>query len=78
MLSECDASLDDLDRLLTGYQFFYVDDIVGQRRPFGSALGSLRELRWTCNVFAIPRTDGHRRRCAEAFDRSRKILRQFS
>ena len=78
MLSECDASLDDLERLLPGYLFYYVDDIVGQRRPYGSALASLTELRWTCNVFAIPPVDGYAGRCAEAFEESRRMLRHFA
>jgi FkbM family methyltransferase len=78
MLAECDAGLDDLERLLTGYRFYYVDDIVGQRRPYGSILGSLKELRWTCNVFAIPALDGYPQRCADAFEESRRMLRNFA
>ncbi len=78
MLAECDASLDDLERLLPNHLFYYVDDIVGQRRPYGSRLNSLREVSWTCNVFAIPSLDGYAARCADAFEESRRMLRNVS
>ncbi len=74
MLAECGARLADLERLLSGYSFHYVDDIVGQLRPFGSPVASLEELHWTCNIFAVPQHEGYAGRAAAAFDSARQRL----
>ena len=34
--------------------FFYVDDLQGQVRPFGSAVDDIGSVCWTCNLFAVP------------------------
>jgi FkbM family methyltransferase len=74
MLAECGESVDSLDKLLSGYTFHYVDDIVGQKRRYGSIVDSLHELEWTCNLFAVPSTDRCAARCAEAFEHARRTL----
>jgi FkbM family methyltransferase len=78
MLTECGASLDDLERLMSDYSFHYVDDIAGQKRPFGSPVASLGALTWTCNLFAVPRTDVDAKRCVAAFAAARRMLSSLS
>lgn len=67
MLAECGASVEGLIGLLHQYQFYYVDDIVGQKRAYGSIVESLLDIGWTCNLFAVPDTDNYAERCAAAF-----------
>ncbi|HEX2216801.1 MAG TPA: FkbM family methyltransferase [Xanthobacteraceae bacterium] len=53
-LAECGATVESLRELLSGYAFYYVDDLDGQKLPFGSAVADIRQLRWICNLFALP------------------------
>jgi hypothetical protein len=48
------------DGPLYGYCLFYVDDLRGQLRPFGSAVANIGELSWICNLFAVPMESGAR------------------
>jgi FkbM family methyltransferase len=53
-LAECGASAHSLRELLAGYAFYYIDDLDGQKLPFGSAVADLGQVDWTCNLFAAP------------------------
>jgi len=48
------------DGPLHGYHLYYVDDLRGQVRPFGSAVANIGELSWICNLFAVPMESGAR------------------
>lgn len=78
MLAECSESVGGLEKLLSGYSFHYIDDIVGQKLPYGSPVTSLDELQWTCNLLAIPKMEGFSSRCSSAFDDARRILQIFT
>lgn len=53
-LREAGRSTGDLTRMLHGYELYYVDDFEGGRYPFGTALTSIDDIDWVCNVFAVP------------------------
>jgi len=40
--------------LLSGYEFYYVDDLQDQMLPFGSRIPDLGRVNWICNLFAVP------------------------
>ena len=40
--------------LLSGYEFYYVDDLQDQMLPFGSRIPDLSRVHWICNLFAVP------------------------
>ena len=48
--------LESFPRLLGGYKLFYVDDLSGQKFPFGFPMSAsaLKPVDWLCNLFAVP------------------------
>jgi FkbM family methyltransferase len=56
-LSEQNSSPSELMRLLPNYQFYYIDDFEGQRKPFGERISNPSEINWVCNLFATQRTE---------------------
>lgn len=54
-LAERGAHTRELAELLAGYDFFYVDDLEGQRLRFGAPVADLEDVDWICNIFAAPR-----------------------
>lgn len=73
-LAEFGSSRAELEMLLPDYAFYYVDDIEGQRRPFGDPVRSLGELDWICNVFAVPHGDGASARWRTALAAARQMV----
>jgi FkbM family methyltransferase len=73
-LVECGEGLHCLKELLSGYSLRYVDDLLGQRMPFGSALACLEEVHWICNLFAVPRTEELLSRWASTCEQARRTL----
>lgn len=73
-LAEFGSSQADLERLLSDYSFYYVDDIEGQRRPFGDPVRSLGELDWICNVFAVPHGEAANARWRAALAEARQSV----
>jgi FkbM family methyltransferase len=59
-------SLEAFPRLLGGYKLYYVDDISGQKFPFGLPMSAsaLKHVDWLCNLFAVP--EGEESRWAAA------------
>ena len=53
-LVECGASVHSLMKSLSGYAIHYVDDLRGQKMPFGSRVRNVEEIDWICNLFAVP------------------------
>lgn len=49
-------SLESFPKLLSGYKLYYVDDISGQKLPFGFPMSAsaLKPINWLCNLFAVP------------------------
>jgi FkbM family methyltransferase len=49
-------SVEAFPRLLGAYKLYYVDDLSGQRLPFGSPMdaSALKPVDWLCNLFAVP------------------------
>jgi FkbM family methyltransferase len=74
MLAECGESAESLRGLLSDYAFHYVDDLAGQKRDFGSIVNPLRDVTWTCNLFAVPNSEDSTARCAAAFESARRAL----
>jgi FkbM family methyltransferase len=56
-LTECGASVHSLLDLLPGYTLHYVDDLAGQKIPFGGRVQHVEEIDWICNLFAVPLTE---------------------
>ncbi len=56
-LSEQGATTRALAELLSGYEFYYVDDLQNQTLPFGSRVADIGRINWICNMFAVPRGD---------------------
>jgi FkbM family methyltransferase len=61
-------SLDAFPRLLGGYKLYYVDDLSGQKFPFGCPVSEskLRQIDWLCNLFAVPEGEVSEARWASA------------
>ncbi len=59
-------SLESFPKLLTGYKLYYVDDISGQKFPFGFPMSAsaLKPINWLCNLFAVPDNDESQARWA--------------
>ena len=56
-LREVGSSASCIADALPRYDFFYIGDLEGQLRPFGSSVRDLRDLEHVCNVFAVPAHD---------------------
>src|SRR5205823_2381511 len=54
-MSETDAVPAEMIAALGQYDFYYVNDFQGQRKPFGQKVENLESLDWACNIFAVPR-----------------------
>jgi FkbM family methyltransferase len=52
-------SLEKFPELLAGYKLHYVDDLSGQKLPFGCPVSNadLKKIDWLCNLFAVPERD---------------------
>jgi FkbM family methyltransferase len=61
-LKECGASTLTLLNLLRGYALHYVDDLRGQKFPFGSLIRDAEKIDWICNLFAVPLAETSARR----------------
>jgi FkbM family methyltransferase len=73
-LSECGVPLRSLHALLSGYALHYVDDLDGQRMPFGNPIAAPEHVDWTCNLFAVPRVEGASARWTGALQRAKRQL----
>ncbi len=60
-LLELNNSSDEIVQSLLNYNFYYIDDFEGQRKPFGEEVRNLGEITWVCNIFAVPRSARHER-----------------
>ena len=68
-LMESGYSLRSLIDLLPGYAFHYVDDLAGQKIPFGHPI-EVEEIDWTCNLFAVPLAESSANRWASVLARA--------
>jgi FkbM family methyltransferase len=69
-------SLEAFPKLLSGYNLYYVDDLSGQKFPFGSAINAsaLKAVDWLCNLFAVPKGEESQSRWAVTLaDAQRRI-----
>jgi len=73
-LNECGENFKSLAELLEGYSLYYVDDHQGQKVPFGNPIGSLEEIQWICNLFAVPAVDDLSGRWASALGQAQQRL----
>jgi hypothetical protein len=60
--------------LLAGYAVHYVDDLGGQKIPFGDPVDA-EKIGWTCNLFAVPLTRAAAERWASVLKRSQPHAR---
>jgi len=58
--------------LLPGYAFHYVDDLGGQRIPFGHRIEG-ENIDWTCNLFAVPLAESSANRWASVLARAQRL-----
>jgi len=70
-LMESGSSVRCLIDLLPGYSLHYVDDLGGQRIPFGHPIEAER-IDWTCNLFAVPLGESSANRWASVLARSER------
>jgi FkbM family methyltransferase len=56
------AGISEIDRILKGFEFFYIDDFGGQLKPFGYRIERLSDLTWVCNIFAFVGTADNKTR----------------
>ena len=68
-LTESGSSVRALLDLLAGYTVHYVDDLGGQKIPFGDPVDA-EKIGWTCNLFAVPVTRSAAARWACVLKRS--------
>jgi FkbM family methyltransferase len=68
-LMESGYSLRTLTDLLPGYALHYVDDLAGQKIPFGHPI-EVEQIDWTCNLFAVPLAESSANRWASVLARS--------
>ena len=52
---------------LPGYALHYVDDLSGQKLPFGEPIQQAEKIDWVCNMFAVPLTESSTRRLVSVF-----------
>jgi FkbM family methyltransferase len=59
-IAESGESLAAFPVLLAGYKLHYVDDLSGQKFPFGCPIreSELSQIDWLCNLFAVPERAG--------------------
>ncbi len=75
-IAESGESLEAFPKLLSGYKLHYVDDLSGQKFPFGCPMSEskLKQIDWLCNLFAIPeREDSESRWVAALADAQSRI-----
>src|SRR5262245_168547 len=70
-LMESGCSLRTLIDLLPGYAFHYVDDLAGQKIPFGHPI-NVEKIDWTCNLFAVPLAESSAARWASVLARAQR------
>jgi FkbM family methyltransferase len=65
-------SLEAFPALLAGYKLHYVDDLSGQKFPFGCPVSDskLRQIDWLCNLFAVPEGEDSQSRWTSALARA--------
>lgn len=73
-LRQCGATSDSFRELLAGYAIYYVDDLLGQRLPFGSSVADVGAIAWICNLFAIPQGDASAARWVAALSDAERQL----
>jgi hypothetical protein len=71
-LRESGVSVRALRDLLPGYRLHYVDDLRGQKIPFGEPIQDAEEIDWICNLFAVPLTESSSRRMIYVLAQLRK------
>ena len=71
-LRESGVSVRALRDLLPGYRLHYVDDLRGQKIPFGEPIQDADEIDWICNLFAVPLTESSSRRMIYVLAQLRK------
>lgn len=55
---QCSVEPESFYEVLSGYTLYYVDDLVGQKMPFGRPIDRLEEIQWGCNLFGVPSVEG--------------------
>ena len=65
-LAESRGDRASIGALLRDYDFHYIDDFEGQRRPFASPVEDLAAIQWVCNIFGVPRSPGSAERFGKA------------
>jgi FkbM family methyltransferase len=61
-LRESGSSVRALLDLLPGYRLHYVDDLRGQKIPFGEPIQEADQIDWICNLFGVPLGESSSRR----------------
>jgi hypothetical protein len=71
-LTESGCSLRTVTDLLPGYALHYVDDLAGQKIPFGHPI-EVDKIDWTCNLFAVPLAESSADRWASVLARAQRL-----
>lgn len=74
-LRQCGATSSSFSGLLPGYAIYYVDDLLGQKLPFGNAVSDVGAIPWICNLFAVPRNEAAAARWLITLTEARYLLR---
>ena len=73
---ECSVAANEFQELLSGYRLHYIDDLEGQRLPFGAEISGVEEVPSGCNLFGVPLGPDSAERWAAALNDA--IARQCS
>jgi FkbM family methyltransferase len=68
------ATTQSFRELLADYALYYVDDLMGQRMPFGGPVADIAQVQWICNLFAIPRMEGSAGRWESTLSHARSLM----
>jgi FkbM family methyltransferase len=73
-LQRCGATTQSFRELLAYYTICYVDDLMGQRMPFGDSIADIGQVQWICNLFAIPLREGSAERWTSTLSHAHGLM----
>ncbi|MBD0370037.1 MAG: FkbM family methyltransferase [Pyrinomonadaceae bacterium] len=76
-LNETGGRIGELNEMLGGYRFFYVNDFEGQRMRFGEPVAELESIQWVSNIFAVPQRPEAERLWSQAVGDAERILKSY-
>ena len=77
-LEEGGTSVRQLIEQLNGYDFFYINDFLGQLKELGTKVSDFSDIDWVCNIFAVPATETARNQWSLALSIAKRKLAQLN